>query len=286
MSFGFSSLPLRVAKICAFMVKNLLGFLLVMVLMRSCGEYQKLLKSNDSNAMYKKAIEYYNQGDYTRALSLFDAIALMFTGTGKSQTIAYYRAYCNYNQKNYNLAAELFKQFVGRYPESSYVEECLYMMGYCNYLLSPNPRLDQATTNQAINDFQLYLGRYPNSARKEEINSYLNVLQDKLAHKDFLGAKNYYLRGHYTSAVVCLENCLKDYPGTKHKEEIMYMLFNSKYEMAVNSIEEKQYERFSAAKEEYYYFIDEYPQSRYAADMSKKYEVINNYLKQFDAESE
>ena len=46
-----------------------------------------------------------------------------------------------------------------------------------------------------------------------------------------------------------LENCLKDYPGSKYREEIMYMLFNSKYEMAVNSVEDKQYERYNAAKE-------------------------------------
>ena len=135
-------------------------------------------------------------------------------------------------------------------------------------------------------DFQLFLSRYPNSARKEEINGYLDVLRDKLAHKDFLGAKNYYLRGHYKSAVVCLENCLKDYPGTRHREEIMYMLFNSKYEMAVNSIEEKQYERFTAAKEEYYYFVNEYPLSRYAVELAKKYEVINSYLRRFDTDKE
>lgn len=267
-------------------MKNFIGFLLVIVLMSSCGEYQKLLKSGDHQAMYKKAIEYYNSGDYVRALNLFDGIALIFTGTAKAQTIAYYRAYCNYNQKNYDLAAELFKQFVAKYPESSYVEECLYMVGYCNYLLSPNPRLDQSATENSIKDFQLFLSRYPNSAKKEEINEYLDKMRDKLAHKDYLGARNYYLRGRYKAAVVSLENCLKDYPGTKYREEIMYMLFNSKYEMAVNSIEEKQYERFSAAKEEYYYFVDEYPKSRYADEMVKKYEVINNYLKQFDSDEE
>jgi len=268
------------------MMKNFIGFLLIIMLMCSCGEYQKLIKSGDHQAMYKKAIEYYNNGDYTRALSLFEGIHVMFAGTSKAPTIAYYRAYCNYNQKNYEVAAELFKQFVMRYPESPYVEEGLFMVGYCNYLLSPNPRLDQSTTEEAIKDFQLFLSRYPNSAKKEEINEYMDVMRDKLARKDYLGARNYYIRGHYKAAVVSLENCLKDYPGTKFREEIMFMLFNSKYEMAVNSVEDKQYERFTSAKEEYYFFMDEYPESRYAAEMAKKYEVINNYLKQFGSEKE
>ena len=207
-----------------FMMKNFIGFLLVIILMSSCSEYQKLLKSGDSQVMYKKAVEYYNNGDYTKA-------------------------FCSYNQKDYEVAAELFKQFVSIYPESSYVEECLYMIGYCNFLASPKARLDQTVTEKAMESFQLYLSRYPNS-------------------------------------VVSLENCLKDYPGSKYREEIMYMLFNSKYEMAVNSVEDKQYERYNAAKEEYYYFLDEYPESRYAKEMARKYEIINEFLKPYDVDEE
>ena len=112
-----------------FMMKNFIGFLLVIILMSSCSEYQKLLKSGDSQAMYKKAVEYYNNGDYTKASNLFDGIRMVFQGTSKAQSVAYYRAFCSYNQKDYEVAAELFKQFVSIYPESSYVEECLYMIG-------------------------------------------------------------------------------------------------------------------------------------------------------------
>ena len=50
-------------------MKKFWGFLLVIVLMTSCGEYQSLLKSNDYNLVYKKAIEYYNKGDYHKCRS-------------------------------------------------------------------------------------------------------------------------------------------------------------------------------------------------------------------------
>lgn len=268
------------------MMKNFIGFLLAVVVMSSCSEYQKLMKSGDYQAMYKKAIEYYNYGDYMRASSIFDGIRMVFTGTSKAQTIAYYRAFCAYNQKDYEYAAELFKQFVSTYPESSYLEECLYMIGYCNYMASPKARLDQTVTERAIQDFQLYLSRYPNSDRKEQINEYLDAMRDKLSYKDYLSARNYYLRERYKAAVVSLENCLKDYPGSRYREEIMYMLFNSKYEMAVNSVEDKKYERYNAAAEEYYYFMEEYPESRFAEEMNRKYGDISEYLKQFDVDDE
>ena len=259
-------------------MKKIIGFILIVLMFSSCGEYQKLLKSTDYDYVYSKAIEYYNKGEYQKAMNLFDGIRSIFTGTSKAQSIAYYRAFCTYNQKEYQYASELFKQFVSLYPESSYAEECLYMMGYCNYMASPRPRLDQQTSLKAIQDFQLYLNRYPNSMRKEKINGYIDELLDKLAYKDYLSAKNYYLREHYKAAVVSLQNCLKDYPGSKYREEIMYMLFNAKYEMAVNSVEDKKLERYNAAKEEYYYFADEYPNSKYANELKKKYDTINAFL--------
>lgn len=259
-------------------MKKLIVFILAVALFTSCGEYQKLLKSNDYQLMYSKAVEYYNKGEYQKAMNLFDGIRNVFTGTSKAPSIAYYRAFCSYNQKDYTYAAELYKQFITMYPESTFVEECLYMMGYCSYMDSPKPRLDQAATRKAINDFQLYLNRYPNSARKDKINAYVDELLDKLAYKDYLSAKNYYSREHFKAAVISLQNCLKDYPGSKYREEIMYLLFDSKYEMAVNSVDEKKVERYNSAKEEYYYFVDEYPNSKYVNDMKRKYENVNNFL--------
>lgn len=265
-------------------MKKLLGFLLVVLLFSSCGEYHKLLKSNDYQLIYSKAIEYYNKGDYQKAMNLLDGIRTVFTGTSKAQTIAYYRAFCSYNQKEYQYAAELFKQFIATYPESSFAEECLYMMGFCDYKASPKPRLDQQVTEKSLSEFQLYLNRYPNSLRKEKINGYMDEMRDKLSYKAYLSSKNYYLREYYKAAVISLQNCLKDYPGSKYREEIMYMLFCSKYEMAVNSVDDKKLERYNAAKEEYYYFADEYPESKYGSEIKKKYDAINEYLKNYKFE--
>lgn len=265
-------------------MKRLIVFLLTVWLLSSCGEYQRLLKSNDYQLVYKKAIEYYNKGDYQRAQNLLDGIRTVFSGTSKAQNIAYYRAFCSYNLKDYQYASELFKQFIQTYPESSFTEECLFMAGFCDYKASPKPRLDQQVTEKAMSEFQLYLNRYPNSMRKEKINGYMDGMRDKLSYKAYLSAKNYYWREHYKAAVISLQNCLKDYPGSKYREEIMYMLFVSKYEMAVNSVEDKRLERYNAAKEEYYYFVEEYPDSKYASDMKKKYDVINAYLANYKFE--
>jgi outer membrane protein assembly factor BamD len=247
-------------------------------MLTSCGEYQQLLKSDDYALVYRKAIEYYNRGDYKRSKDLFSSVRELFRGRSQEPTVDYYIALCSYNQKDYVQAVDDFRRFVKSFPENENVEDCLYMIGYCNYLLSPNVRLDQEDTEAAIRDFQLFLTRYPDNYRKDQINEYMDILRDKLSYKDFLSAENYYRREQYKAAVICFDNCLKDYPGTKYREEIMYMLFNSKFEIAFNSYEALQYERFTEAKEEYYFFIDEYPNSQYAEQMAAKYETINAYL--------
>lgn len=263
------------------MTRILLIFLFA-ISIASCSNYQKLLKSDDYDLVYRHAIDYYQKSEYRKANDLFDKIRSVFGGTSKAQSIAYYRAYCAYNMKDYSYASELFKQFVISYPESSFAEECYYMIGYCNYKSSPKPRLDQSLTRRSINDFQTYLSRYPNSTRKEEIHTYLDEMNDKLAYKDYLNAKNYFLREYYKAAVISLQNCIKDYPASKYREEILYLLFDSKYEMAVNSVEDKKLERYNAAKEEYYFFVEEYPESAYIPELAKKYDHINKFLADYD----
>ncbi len=58
------------------MIKNT-AFLIVLFVvfgLGSCSNYQKLLKSTDNDAKYEAAMDYYEKGDYTRALQLFDLL--------------------------------------------------------------------------------------------------------------------------------------------------------------------------------------------------------------------
>jgi len=251
---------------------------LFLVCFSSCSEYQKLIQSNDFPKIYSKAVEYYNAKSYNKALNLFEMVSTVYSGTSKAQTIAYYRAFCLYNEEDYINASELFKQFVLQYPESSYTEECFYMMGYCDYLASPRPLLDQTVSKKAVNELENYISRYPESSRAPKIKKYINELNDKLSYKSYLSASNYYLRERYKAAVISLENCINDYPNSKYMEKVMSMLFDAKYEVAVNSIEAKQLSRYNDAMEEYYYFKEQYPKSKYLQKMNVKFKEIKDFV--------
>jgi outer membrane protein assembly factor BamD len=172
------------------------GYLIVLVfsilLIGSSCEYQKLLKSSDSELKYKKAKEYYENKDYTRAMTLFEQLIPVFRGTDKGEEISYLFAYCNYYTKDYILAGHYFRRFAGSFPNSEYAEESSYMSAYCYYLDAPKPTLDQETTRKAIQEFQLYIGRYPESERISECNDLIDELRRRLEKKSYDNAMLYY----------------------------------------------------------------------------------------------
>jgi len=83
---------------------------------------------------------------------------------------------------------------------------------------------------------------------------------------------------YYKSAVIALNNSLNDYPSTKYREELKFLLFKSKYLLAVNSVEEKKRERTIDARDEYFTFADEFPQSKYLKEVNRDYKHIQQLL--------
>jgi outer membrane protein assembly factor BamD len=265
-----------------FMKRIIFLFVLFVFILTGCSDYQKLLKNPDKKLKYKKAVEYYNKEEYAKAATLFENLLPIYRGTSKAETISYYISYCSYGQEMHDLAGYHFRQFLKTYPDSPYAEECLYMSAYCYYKESPKPRMDQTPTQNAIDAFQLYINRYPNSTRVSKCNDYIDELQDKLVYKSYLSARNYYDREKFPSAIIALQNSLKDYPGSSHREELMFMLLESKHQLAFKSVSGKKRERYNDAKEEYYSFVDEYPESKYARRAEKMLEDIEAYLGKFN----
>jgi len=250
-------------------------FLLIVVLtLLSCSNYQKLLKSDDAELKYTKAVEYFNKSDFMRASTLFDAIANYYKGTDRSETVLNYLAKSYMGQKDYYSASEYYKTYVKTYPKGKYVIESKYMIGYCYYLDSPDARLDQTATYSAIAAFQEFLDVYPESDKVQQVNKLLDELNNKLAYKAYLNCKLYYDLGNYMgnnyeSAVITAQNALKKFPSTSYREDLLMLILNSKYEQALQSFEEKKVERYHNTIDEYYNYINEFPNGKYRKQADK-----------------
>jgi outer membrane protein assembly factor BamD len=234
---------------------------LISLILFSCSEYQQILKSNNLQLKYEAAMKYFEQEKYYKASPLFEELIPLWRGTQKGQEVYYYYCYCNYYQGYYAVAAYHFKKFSQTYPNSEHAEECYFMNGYCNYLMSPTPTLDQTNTYHAIDELQLFVNHYPNSNLVDSCNALIDKLRDKLETKAFLNAKLYHQTMYYKSAIVALNNVLKDYPNSKHKKEILFLILDSNYQLAINSVEAKKEERIKNTIEAYYKLVDLYHES-------------------------
>lgn len=253
-------------------------FLLLILLTTACSDFNKVVKSTDYEFKYKKALEYYEDEEYVRSSQLLKELVNIYRGTSRADEIYYYYAKSYFGMKDYLMAGHWFRTLLNEFPKSAYAEEAQYLVGYCFYMESPKPRLDQTTTQKAIDAMQLFINLYPSSDKVDEANRLIIEMRDKLVYKSYLTAKLYYDLENYKASTIALTNSLKDFPDTKYREELMFMLLRSKYYLAIRSVEEKKELRLSDALDEYFTFVDEYPQSSHLKDAQKYYEETAKQL--------
>ena len=94
---------------------------LAVVAMSSCkSQYELLLNSNDADAKYKAAFEYFNNKKYNRAAALFESLSALTDGTERDDTVRFYWGLSNYKFKDYYTAETNFSNFLESYPRSPF----------------------------------------------------------------------------------------------------------------------------------------------------------------------
>ncbi|MDR0547581.1 MAG: outer membrane protein assembly factor BamD [Dysgonamonadaceae bacterium] len=260
-------------------------FSFLLVLFTACGEYNKLLKSTDVMSKYEGAKKYFDNGKYTRAATLLEEVVPLLRGSSYAEEALYLQARTQYAMKDYVSASEYFKSYYTLFPRGEYAELTRFYAAYGLYLDSPDPRLDQSDTFKAMQQFQDFLEYYPQSEKKEEAQNAMFELQEKLAYKELLAVKLYYNLGdyllysfpggNYLSCVITAQNAMRNYPFSKYREDFMYYVFKSKYEMAIQSVEDKKELRNRDVVDEYYSYVNDYPTGKYLKEIIKLYNHIN-----------
>ncbi len=253
--------------------------LIILMLVSSCGEYEKLVKSTDYELKKNKVKEYYDKGQYIKTTELLAQVLPKYRATEDAEGLNWMNAKSYYGMKDYLMAGTEFRNFSDLYPYSKNAEEANFMAAMCDYYQSPRAELDQENTRNAINGFTLFLSRFPASERAEEARKHTKELQERLVQKAYLSSKLYYERKEYKAAVVALSNCLKEFPETNYREEMMYLKLSSLYLYAEKSIVGKQKERYQSTLDDYYSFMEEFPKSTYSREVNRIYQSTGRILK-------
>ena len=258
----------------------------------SCGEYNNVQKSTDYEYRYEVAKAAFVEGKYGTAASLLTDLLGVMKGTQNGEESLYMLAQAEFENRDYETASNYFKKYYQSYPKGIYVEQARYYAALALYRQIPDVRLDQSNTWDAIKEFQNFIDYYPYSPLKESAQQRITEMQDVLVEKEYLAAKLYYDLGdymnncayggsNYEACVVTAENALKDFPyaTSERREAISLLILQSKYQLARKSVEEKRVERYRDTIDEYYSFVNDFPESRHIAEAKRIFKNAENQIR-------
>ena len=132
---------------------------------------------------------------------------------------------------------------------------------------------------------QSFLDYFPRSDKVSIAQNAIFELQDKLTRKQLENAQLYYnlgtdLGNNYESCVIVARNAIKDYPYSKYKEDLELLILKARYQEARESVEEKKAERYSEVIDEYYSFINNYPDTPNREEADNIFKIASRYVKE------
>ena len=79
--------------------------------------------------------------------------------------------------------------------------------------------------------------------------------------------------------MIVARNAVKDYPYSKYKEALELLILKARYQEADQSIDERKQERFREVIDEYYSFVNNYPDSPNRQEAENIYQIERKYVK-------
>jgi len=251
-------------------------FLSILFLIASCGPFSKLEKSTNWEELYNGANKYYQEGEYGKAIILYEKVLPVIKGSEKAELAEYNYANCHFKTKRYIEAAGYFSTFYRTYNRSPLAEEALFMNAYSLFLDAPDYNLDQQSSQEAVAAIQQFVTRFPASASYERAMEMLTNLESRFEQKAFSEAEMYYRLkdglfpgDFYRACIINFQNFAKDYPESKHNEELAYKLVEVGYGYAENSAFDKKEERLNNALGFASTFYRKYPSSAYSTKVKE-----------------
>ena len=153
------------------MKKNILITLLAALLLSSCGEYNKLLKSTDYEYKYEAAKNYFAKGQYNRAATLLNELIAILKGTDKAEESLYMLGMSYYNQNDYQTAAQTFTQYYNVYPRGTFTELARFMPERLCIWIRRNPVWTSPVHTMQSSNYRCFWSIFRTAQRKTKLKT-------------------------------------------------------------------------------------------------------------------
>lgn len=204
------------------------------VLIAGCGllpEAKDETSSWSADRLYQAAHDALLDGNYTRAVKLFETLESRFPYGRYAQQAILESAYANYRAGETAAAVAACDRFIRTYPNHPYVDYAYYLKGLVHFredqgLLGYVYELDLSEREpKAMRDsfaaFKELVAKFPESRYAQDAIARMKYLTNALALYEVKVAHYYFNRGAYVAAANRAQAALTNYPRTPAGEEAL-----------------------------------------------------------------
>ena len=187
--------------------------------------------------LYRTAHDAMLEGNYTRAVKLFETLESRFPYGRYAQQAMLESAYSSYRAGETAAAVASLDRFIRTYPNHPNVDYAFYLKGLVHfredqgilgyvYELDLSEREPKAM-REAFNAFKELVAKFPASRYAEDSTDRMKYLTNALALYEVKVARYYFNRGAYVAAVNRAQLALTNYPRTPAAQEALGILVES-----------------------------------------------------------
>jgi len=187
--------------------------------------------------LYRSAHDSMLEGNYTRAVKLFETLESRFPYGRYAQQALLEGAYANYRANEVPAAISQLDRFIRTYPNHPNVDYAYYLKGLANFnedlgLLAGLSRQDLSErapkgAREAFDSFRELVERFPESRYADDSRARMQYLINSLASHEVHVSRYYYNRGAYVAAINRAQTAVNNFPQAPAIEEALFLMVMS-----------------------------------------------------------
>jgi outer membrane protein assembly factor BamD len=191
----------------------------------------------NADKLYNEAHGALTEGNYTRAIKLFETLESRFPYGRYAQQAILESAYANYRAGETAAAVAAADRFIRTYPNQPNVDYAYYLKGLVHFredqgLLGYVYELDLSEREpkgmrESYAAFRELVAKFPDSRYAEDSLMRMKYLTNSLALYEVKVARYYYNRGAYVAAVNRAQGAILNFPRTPANEDALDLLVRS-----------------------------------------------------------
>jgi outer membrane protein assembly factor BamD len=189
------------------------------------------------NKIYSEARDERENGNFDKAISLYEKLEGRAAGTPLAQQAQLEKAHAYYKAGEQAQALATLERFLRLHPASPALDYALYLKGLVNF--NDNLGLfgslaqqdlserDQNAAKSSFEAFREVTTRFPDSKYAADARERMTYIVNSLAQYEVHVARYYYKRGAYLAAINRAQSAITDYPNAPALKEALSLLEQS-----------------------------------------------------------